>query len=138
LDTRVAVKGEDELALLGTNINQMAGRIKNLLEDAQESSNQIERQNALLEESNALQADVESILDVVLAAEEGDLTVQAPVSDRVTGLVSDTLNRLIEQLGQTLSQVLSTARQVTDGSKNLESMNAIVAGNSGEQTNRKR
>lgn len=134
LDTRVAVKGEDELALLGTNINQMAGRIKNLLEDAQESSNQIERQNALLEESNALQADVESILDVVLAAEEGDLTVQAPVSDRVTGLVSDTLNRLIEQLGQTLSQVLSTARQVTDGSKNLESMNAIVAGNSGEQS----
>ncbi len=134
LDTRVVVKGEDELALLGTNINQMAGRIKGLLEEAQESSNQIERQNALLEESNALQDDVETILDVVLAVEEGDMTVQAPVSDRMTGLVSDTLNRLIEQLGATLSQVLSTAQQVTEGAKNLENLNAIVAGNSGEQS----
>ncbi len=134
LDTRIVVKGEDELAILGTNINQMAGRIKDLLAEAQESSNQIERQNALLEESNALQGDVESILDVVSAAEEGDLTVQAPVSDRMTGLVSDTLNRLIEQLGATLSQVLSTAQQVTEGAKNLENMNAIVAGNSGKQS----
>jgi methyl-accepting chemotaxis protein PixJ len=134
LDTRIAVKGEDELALLGTNINQMAGRIKDLLAEAQESSNQIELQNALLAESNALQGDVETILDVVSAAEEGDLTVQAPVSDRMTGLVSDTLNRLIEQLGTTLSQVLLTAQQVTEGSKNLENMNAIVAGNSGEQS----
>jgi methyl-accepting chemotaxis protein PixJ len=134
LDTRVAVKGEDELALLGTNINQMAGRIKGLLAEAQESSNQIELQNALLEESNALQTDVENILDVVSALEDGDMTVQAEVSDRMTGLVSDTLNRLIEQLGGTLAQVLRTAQQVTEGAKNLQNLNAIVAGNSGEQS----
>ncbi|NKB17828.1 MAG: HAMP domain-containing protein [Pseudanabaena sp. CRU_2_10] len=134
LDTRIAVKGEDELALLGTNINQMAGRIKGLLEEAQESSNQIERQNALLEESNALQDDVETILNAVLAVEGGDLTIEAPVSDRMTGLVSDTLNRLIEQLGATLSQVLSTAQQVTEGAKNLENMNTTVAGNSSKQS----
>jgi methyl-accepting chemotaxis protein PixJ len=61
-------------------------------------------------ESEALQVEVGHILDVVSAVEDGDLTVEAEVSDRATGLVADTLNRLIEQLGQTLTQVFAAAQ----------------------------
>jgi methyl-accepting chemotaxis protein PixJ len=135
LDTRIPVTGSDELAVLGSNINQMAGQIQSLLGNLRESAAEIEQQKeAVVQESEVLQADVGHILDVVSAVEDGDLTVQAEVSDRATGLVSDTLNRLIEELAQTLGQVLQTAQQVTKGAKNLEDMNSVVATNSDQQS----
>ena len=78
-------------------------------------------------EGEALAAEVGDILDVVSAVEEGDLTVQAKVSQRITGLVADTLNRLIEELAQILAQVLETARQVSKGANNLEQIARDVA-----------
>jgi methyl-accepting chemotaxis protein PixJ len=71
-------------------------------------------------ESELLQADVNHILNVVCAIEEGDLTVQADVNERVTGLVSDTLNRSIESLDRIISTVVNTARTVTDDASQLE------------------
>ena len=71
-------------------------------------------------ESELLQSDVGHILDVVCALEEGDLTVQAEVNERATGLVSDTLNRLIESLDRIVSTVVDTAFQVTTDAGQLE------------------
>lgn len=84
-------------------------------------------------ESELLQADVENILDVVSAVESGDLTVSAPVSEGVTGLVSDTLNRLTEELVNVMSNVLNAAFQVSQGSQNLEQAAQEVASNSQQQ-----
>ena len=50
-------------------------------------------------ESEFLQQEVSHLLDVVSDVEEGNLTTQAEVSDRTTGLVADIFNRLIERLG---------------------------------------
>jgi twitching motility protein PilJ len=85
-------------------------------------------------ESQALQAEVEHILQVLTAIEHGDLTVEAQVSFQVTGLVADTLNRLIEQLGQMMAIVLTVAQQATQGSEDLEQLAAAVAGNIYQQT----
>jgi methyl-accepting chemotaxis protein PixJ len=74
------------------------------------------------EESELLQADIGHILDVVLALEEGDLTIQADVNERATGLVSDTLNRLIESLNGIVSLTISTAQQVTSSAEELEQL----------------
>ncbi|WP_019500045.1 methyl-accepting chemotaxis protein [Pseudanabaena sp. PCC 6802] len=126
LDTRVDVKGEDEIAVLGDNLNQMTSRIKALLEEAQTSNQTIELQTQMLQESEALQSDVGQILDVVSALEDGDLTVQAEVSDRATGLVSDTLNRLIEELATVMSTVLSTAQQVTKSADDLKQLSTTA------------
>ena len=71
-------------------------------------------------ESELLQTDVGHILDVVCSIEAGDLTVQADVNERVTGLVSDTLNRSIESLDRIISTVVNTARSVTDNASQLE------------------
>jgi twitching motility protein PilJ len=87
-----------------------------------------EKEQTTLKDNEILQEDVSQILDVVSALEEGNLTVTAPVSDRVTGLVSDTLNRLIEELSRVLSQVFYTTDQVNRGAKHLETMaNTVVA-----------
>ncbi|MDJ0530936.1 MAG: methyl-accepting chemotaxis protein [Xenococcaceae cyanobacterium MO_207.B15] len=80
------------------------------------------------EESEVLQEDVSQLLDTVCAIEEGDLTVEAPVSDRVTGLVSDTLNRLIEELSSVLAQVFQTTDRVSQNTKQLDSVTNQVAG----------
>jgi twitching motility protein PilJ len=78
-------------------------------------------------ESEALQAEVGHILEVVSAVEDGDLTVQAEVSDRATGLVADTLNRLIEELAKVMATVLSNAQQVTQGAEALEQLAVTTA-----------
>jgi methyl-accepting chemotaxis protein PixJ len=85
-------------------------------------------------ENEQLQADVGELLDVVNELEAGNLTVQAQVNDRATGLVSDTINRLIETLGNTLRQVSIAVDRVDDNSKNQKELAATVAQNTGKQT----
>jgi twitching motility protein PilJ len=107
---------------------------QNLEKRVEERTQQLaEQERATREESQVLQEDVSKILDVVSAVEEGDLTVHAPVSDRVTGLVSDTLNRLIEELAKVLAQVVNTAGQVTQGAKQLENLANAVAANAQQE-----
>lgn len=84
-------------------------------------------------ESEVLQAEVNHILDVVSAVETGDLTVQAQVSNRTTGLVADTLNRLIEELARIMAAVLSTAQQVNSGAAELEHLAVSAAQHTQQQ-----
>jgi methyl-accepting chemotaxis protein PixJ len=81
------------------------------------------------QEAQYLETEIGGLLDVVSALEEGDLTVQAEVSDRATGLVADTLNRLREQLAEVIAGVLATAQKVADGASGLEQMAQIVSEN---------
>lgn len=84
-------------------------------------------------DSELLQQEVGHLLEVVSNVEDGDLTTRAAVSDRTTGLVADTFNRLLEQLSEVLSQVLSTAQQVSAGSAALGEVAKTVATNAQEQ-----
>ena len=84
-------------------------------------------------ESEVLQEDVGQLLDVVSAIEEGDFTVEAPVSDRVTGLVSDTLNRLIEELAGVLARVVRATDRVSQGTRQLDALTDKVAGYAQEE-----
>ena len=104
------------------------------VEEVKERTNQLSQQEqATKQENEVLQTDVSHILDIVSAVEAGDLTVEAQVSDRATGLVADTLNRLIEELGQTLAQVFNAAQNVSQGATSLEELAKTVASNAQEQ-----
>ena len=104
------------------------------VEEVKERTNQLSQQEqAAKQENEVLQTDVSHILDIVSAVEAGDLTVEAQVSDRATGLVADTLNRLIEELGQTLAQVFKAAQNVSQGATSLEELAKTVASNAQEQ-----
>lgn len=84
-------------------------------------------------ESETLQREVGHLLDVVSLVGEGNLTVQAQVSDRITGLVADTFNQLIERLSQILHQVLESARQVTEAANQQKQLAGTVATNAEQQ-----
>lgn len=103
-------------------------------QDLEQRTQQVEVQEKNTREANEfLEEDISTLLDVVSAVEEGDLTVQAPVNDRVTGLVSDTFNRLLEQLAQVMTQVFGTAEQVMEKSLQLEELARTVATNADQQ-----
>lgn len=111
--------------------SELSATNKELLQEA-EARQQQEAQ--VLAESEQLQEDIGALLDVVCDIEEGDLTVQAEVNDRATGLVSDTLNRLVESLGGILQQVDGTTREVSLSGKRHKRIAAVVAENTEQQT----
>ncbi|MBE9181890.1 HAMP domain-containing protein [Oculatella sp. LEGE 06141] len=89
---------------------------------------------SLAVESETLQSEVGHLLDVVSQAGEGDLTVQAQVSDRVTGVLADVFNQLIERLGQVLNQVLEAAHQVSQNANQQKELTRTVASNAQQQS----
>ncbi len=106
-------QAQAEILVAQANLVQLNERLSEELENSQ-------TQEQVRAESELLQADVGHILDVVCEIEAGNLTVQADVNERVTGLVSDTLNRSIESLDRIISTVVNTARSVTDNASQLE------------------
>lgn len=110
----------------------------NLQESKQQLESQIAQRTAqeqqIRAESELLQEDVGHILDVVSAIEYGDLTIEAEVNERATGLVSDTLNRLIESLHRIMSVVSTTADQVTGNAEQLETLAMETANRAENQT----
>jgi methyl-accepting chemotaxis protein PixJ len=81
-----------------------------------------QQEQKIRSESDLLQVDIAHILDIVSSIEDGDLTVQAQVNDRATGLVSDTLNRTIESLTRIFAAVVETTHTVTTDASQLESV----------------
>lgn len=83
---------------------------------------QTAQEQKIIAESEVFQEDVGHILDVVSAIEYGDLTIEAEVNDRATGLISDTLNRLIESLHRIMSVVSTTASEIANNTEQLETL----------------
>ena len=130
-ETRLAVKGQDELAVLNSNINVMAEQLEYQLEFIQETA---QRQNlfqtqALLvrqqqQKREALQQGINALAVSLENAVQGDLTVQAQLaegggngengvapSDEVRQLAS-VINAGLDKLRLLVSQSRQTARQV--------------------------
>jgi len=117
-------------------IDQIAENEEKIREEVARTVQAKERLNQAQEteqEAEFLENEVGGLLDVVSAMEDGDLTIQAEVSDRATGLVADTLNRLREQLAEIIARVLGTAQQVVKGAEGLEELARTVALNTVDQ-----
>ena len=92
-----------------------------------------EQEQMIREESEVLQNDIGEILTIVSTVEEGDFTVEAPVNDRVTGLIFDTLNRLVEELSKVLAQVLTVTTQVSQQTVQLDQVTNQVSSNTDQE-----
>jgi methyl-accepting chemotaxis protein PixJ len=103
------------------------------LQLANESGQRQQQEQLTSQENDQLQHDIGELLDVVCEIESGNLTIQAKVNDRATGLVGDTLNRLIEELGRTLTKVSVAAQRVESDSKTQKDMATIIAQNTSLQ-----
>ncbi len=136
----VLASNEDEIEQLSSSfhnlISQISSNENQIREEVARVVQSQERLNQAREsqqEAEFLEGEVGGLLDVVSAMEEGDLTMEAEVSDRATGLVADTLNRLREQLAEIIAKVLGTAQQVVRGAQDLQELSRIVADNTVEQ-----
>ncbi|MEO0800724.1 MAG: hypothetical protein AAFY57_00425 [Cyanobacteria bacterium J06642_2] len=133
--TRSRLANQDEIGRLSTSFFNLLSqvdanerKIREEVERTKQAQHQLQQQAQQIEsESEMLQEDVGYLLDVVSAAEEGDLTVKADVSERATGLVADTFNRLVEQLGNVMAEVNSSAQQTAGGAEELEQLAVSAA-----------
>jgi methyl-accepting chemotaxis protein len=137
------IAGKDEIDHLGLSLKNTFQQVKNNeirlrggLSQPLSSDDDISTAAQLQQnfaDTELMEAEVGNLLDVVSSMEEGDLTIEAQVNDRATGLVADTLNRLREKLVEIISSVLGTAKQVVQGAADLEELATTVVLNTAEQ-----
>lgn len=114
LDTYVNVRGDDELAVLGSNINSMAERIKTLLQEQVLAAEEQRRQKEELQE-RALE-----LLEEVDPINEGDLTIRARVTEDDIGTIADAYNATVSNLREIVTKVQVTASNVTETTRSNE------------------
>ncbi|MBW4522692.1 MAG: HAMP domain-containing protein [Scytolyngbya sp. HA4215-MV1] len=132
LSTRLEVTGEDELAVLGSNINLMAGQIEALVEDQKAETERIDqaRQEARQEADNRaeeqrkqkefLQKRALELLMEVDPVSKGDLTIRAQVTPDEVGTIADSYNAIIRSLRQIVQQVKTASTAVAETASDNE------------------
>jgi methyl-accepting chemotaxis protein len=115
---RADVVGDDAFAMLAASINSLLESSPNTGE-GREASN--------------LQAQIEKLLQEVSAVGDGDLRVQAEVTPDTLGVLADSFNYMIEELGKVVSRVQSTTLQVTTATRRILDRSAELAQASEQQ-----
>jgi methyl-accepting chemotaxis protein len=100
LEARAPVAGNDELARLGSHLNETLDSLTDLVQTR--------------EERDTLQLRIQQLLNEVSTVAEGDLTIQAEVTSDVTGALADAFNFMTDELRKIVSSIDSTTHQVTD------------------------
>src|SRR5256886_8641594 len=98
-NARAKIIGRDEINLLASSMNNMLGKIVRLIQDAQ-----AQRDN--------LQTQVEKLVSEVSGVGEGDLRVQAEVTADTLGVLADSFNYMVEELGSLVVRVKMVAHEV--------------------------
>ena len=119
LSNRVSSPGFTELGRIGRSINTMLDHTVPLVDSRKER--------------DRMQAAVMKLLAEVSGVAEGDLTVEAEVTDDVTGAVADSFNLMIGQLRQIIGQVQAASRQISTAVGELRDVTANLASGSDDQ-----
>jgi methyl-accepting chemotaxis protein PixJ len=145
LDARVDVVGEDEFAVLGSNINKMAADLEALIENQKAETERVEvaRQEARMEadastqeqkqQKEFLQKRALELLMEVDPVSRGDLTVRANVTPDEIGTVADSYNAIIRSLRQIVGKVQGAATSVTETAEGNDMAVKKVASEANEQ-----
>ncbi len=104
---RSHMTSQDEIGLLGQSFDA-------LLDE------RLETQIRLEKESEQLNASIIGLLKAVSVLSNKDLRVHIPVSEDITGAVSDAINQLASETAQTLLAVNRVAARVSDSSENIK------------------
>jgi methyl-accepting chemotaxis protein PixJ len=81
-----------------------------------------------------LQQDIGELLEVVSEIECGNWTVQAPLNDRSTGLIGDSLNRLTKELSETLRQIVLISQHLNGNIRDQKAIAMMVTDSINQQT----
>ena len=97
---------------------------KETLRRRQEAESESERARQIQEENERNQIAILRLLDELGDLADGDLTVNATVSEDFTGAIADSVNFAIDQLRQLVLVINSTADRVSQSSEQTQ-MNAV-------------
>jgi methyl-accepting chemotaxis protein PixJ len=96
---------------------------------------QQQHQHRILQQDyEQLQQDIGELLEVVSEIEYGNWTVQAPINDRSTGLIGDSLNRLTKELSETLRQIVLISQHLNGHIRDQKAITMMVTDNINQQT----
>jgi len=98
-NARARIMGRDEIYLVATSMNNMLDNIVRLIQETQS-------------QRDSLQAQVEKLVSEVSGVGEGDLRVQAEVTVDTLGVLADSFNYMVEELGSLVVRVKMVAHEV--------------------------
>jgi len=116
IEARAQIYSIDELGSMASSLNDMLDRTLSLIQSQ--------------DERDAIQESIMKLLDEVSDVAKGDLTVEAEVTEDITGAIADSFNHMIYQLrnivlnvqqatlevGASASHMQETAEQLAEGS----------------------
>src|SRR5262249_39602687 len=111
---RARIVGRDEIYLVATSMNNMLDNIVRLIQETQG-------------QRDVLQGQVEKLVSEVSGVGDGDLRVQAEVTADALGVLADSFNYMVEELGSLVVRVKMEAREVGESiSLTSDRMNELV------------
>ncbi len=96
---RAQIVAQDEIYMVATSMNNMLDNIVHLIQETQ-----AQRDN--------LQTQVEKLVSEVSGVGEGDLRIQAEVTANALGVLADSFNYMVEELGSLVVRVKLVANEV--------------------------
>jgi methyl-accepting chemotaxis protein len=100
-NARARVESHDEISIVANSMNNMLDNIVHLIQDTQA-------------QRDVLQGQVEKLVSEVSGVGEGDLRVQAEVTADALGVLADSFNYMVEELGSLVVRVKMVAREVEE------------------------
>jgi methyl-accepting chemotaxis protein len=111
---RSKITSSDEIAKVATAMNNMLDNIVHLIQETQA-------------QRDLLQAQVEKLVSEVSGVGEGDLRVQAEVTADALGVLADSFNYMVEELGSLVVRVKMVAQEVENSTTmTFERMTQLV------------
>ena len=111
---RSKITSSDEIAKVATAMNSMLDNIVHLIQETQA-------------QRDSLQAQVEKLVSEVSGVGEGDLRVQAEVTADALGVLADSFNYMVEELGSLVVRVKMVAQEVENSTTmTFERMSQLV------------
>lgn len=111
---RAHVSSHDEISIVANSMNNMLDNIVHLIQDTQA-------------QRDVLQGQVEKLVSEVSGVGEGDLRVSAEVTADALGVLADSFNYMVEELGSLVVRVKKVAREVEESTiMTSDRMNELV------------
>lgn len=111
---RARINSHDEISIVATSMNSMLDNIVHLIQDTQA-------------QRDVLQGQVEKLVSEVSGVGEGDLRVSAEVTADALGVLADSFNYMVEELGSLVVRVKTVAREVKESTTmTSDRMNELV------------
>ncbi len=113
-NARATIAGRDEIHMVANSMNAMLDNIVRLIQETQA-------------QRDHLQSQVEKLVSEVSGVGEGDLRVQAEVTADALGVLADSFNYMVEELGSLIVRVKMVASEVESSTSTiLDRMTQLV------------